>query len=443
VGCTVPGVDSRGAPIRSGEASTARTSVAGLRIRDLIRLTALGLQVWLALRAERSFAALPTLESEHGLSSGRQRWSLGRGKAAWGSPSPRRERASPKPVANGPEAQPPSVSIIVPARNEEQNLRRLLPSLASLSYPHRDLTVVDDGSSDATAAVAAGLGARVLAAGTLPDGWVGKSYACWVGARAANAEWLLFTDADTWHAPDSLGRALAAAERRGLDAVSLFTEQECRSLWESLLLPFAYQHYFAGLRPRALADPRSCAVLLNGQYLLVRRAAYFSSGGHAAVRASLVEDAALGTLFKRTGVTYTTLRASGAVRVRMYAGFAGIWEGFAKNCARFLAVDPLGGALTVMSTLVSAMSLLLLAGATVRLRRRPVSEAVAPLLIGASSYLVSVAAFARWQRRFCARLRFAPLQPLAAVVFQAIGIRSAVRALTGSGTRWKGRVYRL
>lgn len=358
-------------------------------------------QAWLALRAERAYAALPRL-----------------GESA------------PALVL------PPFVSIIVPARNEELNLRRLLPSLRALDYPRFELLVVDDGSEDATAGVAESLGARVLPAGPLPDGWVGKSHACWAGANHSTGEWLLFTDADTWHAPDSLGRALAEAQQRRLDAVSLLTDQECHSFWEALLLPFAYQHYFAGVRPRALANPRSHAVLLNGQYLLVRREAYFASDGHEAVRGSLVEDAALGALFKQRGVRFATLHAEGEVRVRMYTGLSGIWEGFAKNSARFLAVDPAGGALTILSTILSSTGVPLMVEGAAQHGGRTFAA-------GLGSYGLAVVAFARWQRRFNAPVRLAPLQPLAGGVFQAIGVLSAVRALTGSGARWKGRVYRL
>ncbi|MGI8552997.1 MAG: glycosyltransferase [Dehalococcoidia bacterium] len=358
-------------------------------------------QLWFLHRGERVYAALP---------------SLGHGCV--------------------PAEDRPLVSIIVPARNEAQNLRRLLPSLTHLTHRQTELIVVDDNSTDDTARIARNFGARLLFAGPLPSGWVGKSHACWVGARAASSDWLLFTDADTWHAPTSLGRALAHALDGNLAALSLLTKQECNSFWASLLLPFAYQHYFAGLRPDALTDRRSRAVLLNGQYVLVQRAVYDRCGGHAAVRGSLIEDAALGALFKHANIPFETVHSEGAVHVRMYQGLAGIWEGFSKNSARFLAADPAGGGLTALSTAsAGAASLLVVQGI--------ISRRSAALVAGLISYLIAVIGLGRWQCRFGAPVILAWLQPLAAAVFQVIAFNSAYRATTRTGARWKGRVYRI
>ena len=156
------------------------------------------------------------------------------------------------PPATGSEATSawPRVSIVVPARDEERRLPALLLSLRALDYPDYEVVVVDDNSTDATAAVAEAGGARVLTGQPLPSGWTGKAFACHQGALAADGAWLLFADADTVHAPASLRAAIHYALRERLDALSLLTGQRCESAAERLLLPLAYAVLFAGVSPR-------------------------------------------------------------------------------------------------------------------------------------------------------------------------------------------------
>ena len=137
-------------------------------------------------------------------------------------------------------------AVVIPARNEAQRIGPLLESLQCLDYTAVEVLVVDDMSEDETADVARRAGARVLTLDHLPPGWTGKCHACWQGAQHSSGEWLLFTDADTVHAPASLTVALAAATNRRADMVSFLCRQQCLSFWERLILPYAYALYFAG-----------------------------------------------------------------------------------------------------------------------------------------------------------------------------------------------------
>jgi chlorobactene glucosyltransferase len=333
----------------------------------------------------------------------------------------------------------PLVSIVVPARNEEANLPRLLRSLIALDYPSIEVIVVDDASTDATGAVAERYAAdtegliRVIHTDGPKPGWTGKTWACWQGAQVAHGTWLLFADADTEQRSGSLRAALQVAREAGASALSLFARQECITFWERLLLSFAYQQYFVGVRPRRLRATKGPA-LANGQYLLVARQAYEAAGGHAAVAASIIDDVALARALKRMGYPVLACRGDSLVRVRMYTGLAALAEGFRKNSFPFLRAQGVAGALVVLSTACNAA----VPAAVVisALIRSPVALAGALL-----AYAVQVAALAPWERAFGVRMRYAWLAPLAATVFMLIALSSALRVIAGRSVRWKGRRY--
>lgn len=333
----------------------------------------------------------------------------------------------------------PSISIIVPARNEEHNLPRLLRSLIALDYPAYEVIVVDDASTDATPAIAdryatdtEGLVRALHLAGPEP-GWTGKNWACWQGAQAARGDWLLFTDADTEHVYGSLRTAMLAAREADVAALSLFPRQQCLGVWERLLLPFAYQQYFVGVRPARLNTSGGPA-LANGQYFLIQRDAYAACGGHAAVAGSIIDDVALAGALKRAGCAPLTCHGEELVRVRMYTGLGALVEGFQKNSFSFLRAQGAAGALVALSTACNAGVLGALAAAI--LARSPLGLVAVALAYGAQ-----VALLAPWERAFGVRRGYALLAPLAALVFLLIALASLLRVVTGRRVRWKGRRY--
>lgn len=227
------------------------------------------------------------------------------------------------------------ISAIIPARNEEAAIARAVESVAAQSEIG-EVIVVNDQSSDGTGAVLRDLAARipklkVLDAGELPRGWVGKNHAAAIGAAAASGEWLLFTDADTFHLPESARRALCDADDHDAALVSYSPEQEMATFWERALIPFVYCRLAARFSFSRINDPRQPDAAANGQFLMIRRDAYNAVGGHAAVAGNILEDVALARSIKHQSFGIYFAAPTGVVRTRMYRSFGAMWQGWTKN----------------------------------------------------------------------------------------------------------------
>src|ERR1700691_4721247 len=242
----------------------------------------------------------------------------------------------------------PTVSVIVPARNEEASLGACLQSLVLQNDLQDNLRnrapndvafeiiVVDDHSTDRTRAIALSLAnpqVQVIEAGPLPTGWTGKNNAVTAGARAARGEWLLFTDADTIHLPGSLARSLEEAKRHGATMLSYSPEQIVKSFCEKAVMPVIFADLAASFRPSQVSDPNLPPAAANGQYILITREAYDAIGGHAAIAGNLLEDVALARAVKRSGRKIFFRYGGDAVRTRMYRSFGQLREGWTKNLA--------------------------------------------------------------------------------------------------------------
>jgi len=229
-------------------------------------------------------------------------------------------------------AKIPEVSVIVPARNEEDCLADCLRTLVEQQGVSCEIIVVDDHSTDATAAIAVKFPVHVITADPLPAGWSGKCNAAWTGARIAKGNWLLFTDADTKHAPDSAATGLHEAREFDAGLLSYSPKQEVRGFAQRALMPVIFAELAATYRPKDVCDPKSPVAAANGQYLLIRREVYDTIGGHAAVAGSVLEDVALAKRVKQAGYKLR-FRTADVVSTRMYRSFAQMWEGWTKNLA--------------------------------------------------------------------------------------------------------------
>jgi hypothetical protein len=328
------------------------------------------------------------------------------------------ESESPQPSTDAY----PSVSVIIPARNEAHRLPTLLASLERLDSPVSEVLVVDDGSTDGTGEVARAARCTVLRVEDPPTGWTGKNWAAWSGAKRTAGTWIAFVDADVDLEPHAIRIALAEAHQSGAALISLFLQQQCLTFWERVLLPYAFCLYFAGGGGRRVNSDPSHA-LANGQFILVRRNDYLAVGGHQSIRSSVIDDIALARRFLEHGKVVEMRRAEQLGRVRMYENLATIRAGFAKNAVQFSASSS-SGWITVAASIVGA-------SLAWRMVRRP-------SLGGFAGAGLSAIAIAPWYERFEVPRRYALLHPVAALIFQLIAIDATVCRLLGAST-WKGR----
>ena len=338
----------------------------------------------------------------------------------------------------------PSLSIVVPARNEERNIEGCVRSLLAQTAIDVEVIVVDDRSTDATRALLARLQLtsprlQVVDGEALPAGWVGKPWACAQGAAQAHGAWLLFTDADSRHAPHASVSILSFARAMRADAVSIVTGQEMLTLGERAVLPAILGLVvFASGTLEAINDPsRPDRALANGQYLLIARAAYDGLGGHAAVRGEIVEDIEFARHLKRDG-RFRLIVAEGTqlVVVRMYHSLRELWDGFTKNMylgARGNIVALAGGTLFCASLSVIPPALAIASACRREWALAAEALAVPAVVIALAAYGAEYVSMPR---------RIAVYTPFGIAMFAAIALNSTRRALSGAGFEWRGRRYR-
>jgi cellulose synthase/poly-beta-1,6-N-acetylglucosamine synthase-like glycosyltransferase len=319
---------------------------------------------------------------------------------------------SPAPVAD--------VSVVIPARNEEEVVARAVASFAGT-----EVLVVDDHSRDRTAERARAAGARVIQAAPLAAGWLGKSNACWSGAQGTGSSWLLFADADSWYSPEFLPALVSYAQAEKLQCVTIFPRQEYASPSERMLLPYAFGLYFSGVDAEAVNRPRSSEALANGQCMLFRREPYLFLQGHRAVAGSVLEDIALAHLAKRHRMSIRVMRCESMASVRMYDSFGEMWRGLEKGLFRMLQANPKTGYQVLLASIfmVSWLPVLLwLLGAR--------QWAAAALFC-----CVPVLAWAPWYGGVLRSWRAVP----AIYVCLMAAVSSMAKRLLGLKTTWKGR----
>jgi cellulose synthase/poly-beta-1,6-N-acetylglucosamine synthase-like glycosyltransferase len=343
--------------------------------------------------------------------------------------APRLHRLAPAPGG-------PLVSVLVPARDEETNLRRLLPALAASGYPDLEVVILDDGSRDGTAAIARSRANedprfRLVDGLEPPPGWTGKNWACHQLSHHARGELLIFCDADVVPGPHAVGRTVTALSRDGADVVTAFPDHDRGGWFEEAVVPLVAKLPVAGLLVLPLVRRTKTAALAvgNGQWFAWRRDAYLAVGRHAAVRNDVLEDVRLARLAKRSGLELAPFIATRDLGVRMYRAPRQVWEGFVKN------VYALAGGKDRTAGPIIALFALAMAGPLVL----PLVPGAGPLawapLVLLGGIRLSASAL------FRDGIRTVVLHPVAVPAVLALAVTSRLRHRSGR-VSWKGRYLR-
>jgi len=330
----------------------------------------------------------------------------------------------------------PLVSVILAARNEEADLGPALDGLLAQEYEPLEILVVDGGSTDRTREVARARSPRVrlIEEPPLPAGWVGKNWACHVGYQASLGGFLLFTDADMRYHPSTVGATLAWAESEHADLATLAPRVEARTFWEKAVLPLYIQLVLTYFRTPRVNRENSTAAMANGQFTLVRRAAYEAVGGHAAVRGVVLEDVALARRFRAARKRLRVAWAPDLLVTRMYRDRREMFEGLKKNVhdTRFSAARQL-------VFLAGLIGLFLLPLAVLPLGLATGSAILTGL--GAFVYVAWFAKHALFARAIGMSAGYGLVFPVAVGFYLALVVASLSDGIRRRPIAWKGRVY--
>jgi chlorobactene glucosyltransferase len=337
---------------------------------------------------------------------------------------------------------PPLISILIPARNEESNINKLLVSLTKQDYKNLEILVLDDNSIDFTAAIVKRMALKdprikFIDGAKLEEGWLGKSWACHQLAYQASGQYFIFTDADTLHFPDTVSNALAALVQNNLDGLSAYPKQIMVTFAERMLVSFIGMGLFTML-PLVLVKKTKGKFFSSGigQFFMFKKEAYFKSGGHESVKAEILEDVHLSKRIKAAGFSYMIFDGSSNIFCRMYKGFRETVSGFSKFI--FAAFDYNGFMETIAISFYSILFLvpfiLLPISFIFELSKIMVILAISQvLLIFTIKIIISI--------RFKERILDIFLTPVSLCFIIAIALNSYVQARFKKGVYWKGRIY--
>jgi glycosyltransferase involved in cell wall biosynthesis len=356
----------------------------------------------------------------------------------------------------------PRVSIIVPARNEEENIRETLLQLLALDYSNYEIIAVNDRSTDRTgqimdevaAAGSADTLVRVSAAPTLqtnadrsvratrlkvihvselPPGWLGKTHAMWMAGRQATGNWLLFTDADVLFKPDSLRRAVAYAEVERADHVVLFPRMIMKSAGERMMIAFFQALFVFGHRPWKVADPKARDHMGVGAFNLVRRSVYDTVGTYRALRMEVLDDMKLGKVVKNAGFAQRNVFGEDLISLRWAKGAFGIVNNLTKN---FFAVLSFQWPRTVVSIVgLGFLNLGPFLGVWLAQGWTRIPYAIALVSLFGIYYGMS--------SRSSVPAYYFFLHPVSSSLFMYTLLRSMLHTLSNDGIVWRGTKYPL
>ena len=350
-----------------------------------------------------------------------------------------------------PPSNPPLMSVCVPARNEERNIRACVEAILNQNYPNFEVIVLDDRSTDSTPSILADIASRdsrlhPISGADLPAGWAGKPHALYQASASARGDWLCFIDADTFLESNALSSCYTKALETQADMVTIMTFQILGSFWEKTVLPLVMTALSVGFSPRKVNDPKRKDAIANGQFIMVKRSVYNAIGGHESVKNSIVEDKAISEQVKWNGHRLIVADGMKVAMTRMYTSLPEMWEGWTKNIYLGLSDQPSLMALGVFGAFLTVVASLFL----------PIWPVLGLIWYSKDgewmALVVVVEAISLWAYLFFIRARaaknmeispwYALTTPLGAGVFGAMMFTSAWRVMSRKGVTWKGRTYR-
>jgi chlorobactene glucosyltransferase len=349
-----------------------------------------------------------------------------------------------------PPQNAPLISICIPARNEENNIRRCVEAVLDQDYPNVEVIVLDDRSTDATLAQLQGIAARdsrliPISGSDLPDGWAGKPHALHQASAVARGKWLCFVDADTFLKPEAISSCYVKALETEADLFTVMTEQVLGSFWEKVVMPLVMTALSVGFSPRRVNDPSRRDAVANGQFILIKRSVYNAIGGHEKVKDQIVEDKALSELVKWNGYRLVVADGMQVVRTRMYTSLPTMWEGWTKNIylglrdhVAMLFLGAFGASLGLIAALFlplwPLLGLFWYANGGGWMALAVIIQSL--LVWGYLLYFRAVIA-----RKMNISPWYALTTPLGAGIFAAMMLTSAWKVISGQGVTWRGRTY--
>jgi len=349
-----------------------------------------------------------------------------------------------------PPQDAPLISVCIPARNEERNIRTCVEAVLAQDYPNFEIIVLDDRSTDSTPGILRQLVAqndklKVVNGSDLPAGWAGKPHALFQASTAARGEWLCFVDADTFLSPATLSSCYAKAIETKADMFTIMTFQITGSFWEKVVMPLVMTALSAGFSPRKVNDPKRKDAIANGQFILIKRSVYDAIGGHESVKDKIVEDKAISEQVKWNGYRLIVADGMKVARTRMYTSLPEMWEGWTKNIYLGLRDQPSLMALGVFGAFLAIITSLFLPA-------WPMLGIFWYLKDGGwMAIMVIFEAFLLWlflinvRASVAVKMEISPWYaltiPLGAAVFGAMMFTSAWKVISRSGVTWKGRIY--
>ncbi len=335
----------------------------------------------------------------------------------------------------------PRVSIIVPARNEEEHIAPALATLLKIDYDNYEVIAVNDRSTDRTGEVMDRIASapeahgrlKVIHIAELPSGWLGKVHAMWSAARQASGEWLLFTDADVLFRPDVLTRALAYAEAESADHLVLFPRMIMHSPGERMVIAFFQTLFVFGHRPWKVADPKTKDHIGVGAFNLIRRRVYDAVGTYQALRFEVLDDMKLGKIVKNAGYAQRNVYGADLISLRWVKGAVGMVNNLTKN---FFAIMSFQWWRALLSAFALAFLNLMpflgiwLAHGWARLPYAIALASIFGIYVGMS-----------WESDIPAY--YFVLHPIGAALFVYIMLRSTALTLARGGIVWRGTFYSL